>query len=86
MEIRVAIKAGDVRVEGERVTAAFREWVLAGAGGAAHWAMEAENHEGWRVKVAEPGGGEGWLLLRPSLHDPGARAPLCPAPRIASGL
>eukprot|EP00887_Chlorella_sp_A99_P007210 scaffold2.g7210.t1 len=70
MEIRVAIKAPDVRAEGERVTAAFREWVLAGAGGAMHWRLEDENYEGWRVRVAEEGGKEGWLLVRPSLHDP----------------
>lgn len=47
-----------------------------GCGGAAHWALEAENYEGWRVKVDEGGGAEGWLLLRPSLHDPGARRAL----------
>ena len=34
--------------------------------------MEPENYEGWRVKVLEEGGKEGWVLLRPSLHDPGA--------------
>ena len=43
----------------------------AGCGGAAHWQLEAENYEGWRVRVAEGDGKEGWLLLRPSLHDPG---------------
>jgi hypothetical protein len=30
MEIRVAIKAADVRAEGDRVTAAFKQWVDAG--------------------------------------------------------
>ena len=30
MEIRVALQAADVRAEGERVTAAFKSWVLAG--------------------------------------------------------
>lgn len=30
MEIRVAIQASDVRAEGERVTAAFKQWVDAG--------------------------------------------------------
>ena len=29
-----------------------------------------ENYEGWRARVAEPGGGRGWALLRGSLHDP----------------
>lgn len=31
MEIRVRLLADDVRAEGERVTAAFKEWVDAGA-------------------------------------------------------
>lgn len=70
MEIRVAIKAEDARAEGERVTAAFKEWVDAGCGGNDSWQLEAENYEGWRIKVAEEGGKEGWILLRPSLHDP----------------
>jgi phosphomannomutase len=34
------------------------------------WAVEEENHEGFRVRVEEGDGREGWLLLRPSLHDP----------------
>ena len=71
----MAIKAKDVRAEGERATAAFRDWVQAGAGGASHWRLEEENYEGWRVRVAEGGGQEGWLLLRPSLHDPGVGGP-----------
>ncbi|KAL4451395.1 hypothetical protein ABPG77_009467 [Micractinium sp. CCAP 211/92] len=70
MEIRVAIRAADVRAEGERITAAFKEWVDAGCGGATHWRLEDENYEGWRLKVEEEGGKEGWILLRPSLHDP----------------
>lgn len=159
MEIRVALKAADVRAEGERVTAAFKEWVDAGARhnggsggglgwvqlaamwgracgmgagacwsggggcgawpgpaalrpsarenerwlpclpppacfclrdrrrllrvhiyvagccGASHWQLEKENYEGWRVKVDEGDSSEGWILLRPSLHDPGAPRP-----------
>ncbi|PSC71684.1 phosphoglucomutase [Micractinium conductrix] len=70
MEIRVALKAADVRAEGERVTAAFKEWVDAGCCGASHWQLEKENYEGWRVKVDEGDSSEGWILLRPSLHDP----------------
>ena len=34
------------------------------------WALEAENHEGWRVSVDEGEGRRGWALLRASLHDP----------------
>lgn len=45
---------------------------VAGCGGADHWQLEPENYEGWRVRVAEAEGKEGWILLRPSLHDPGA--------------
>ncbi|EFN52641.1 hypothetical protein CHLNCDRAFT_58837 [Chlorella variabilis] len=70
MEIRVAIQASDVRSEGDLVTAAFKQWVDAGCGGADHWQLEPENYEGWRVRVTEEGGKEGWILLRPSLHDP----------------
>lgn len=153
MEIRVALKATDVRAEGERVTAAFKQWVdageggrwpaggaagagrwaalarssavvvqvvqsagavsptgarsraragtrptrtpaaalPAGCGGAGHWQLEPENYEGWRVRVAEGDGKEGWVLLRPSLHDPGAqragvRVLLCAAGRLRHPL
>jgi len=48
----------------------FQAWVEAGAGGAAGWAMEAENWEGFRVAVDEGEGRRGWVLLRASLHDP----------------
>lgn len=70
MEIRVAIKASDARAEGDKVTAAFKEWVDAGCAGASHWQLEKENYEGWRLRVTEEGDKEGWILLRPSLHDP----------------
>jgi len=71
MEIRVQIKSQDVAAEGARVTAAFKDWMDAGAGGNEAWRLEDENYEGWRVKVAEGDGKEGWVLVRPSLHDPG---------------
>lgn len=74
MEIRVKITADDVAAEGARVTAAFHEWMGSGAGGAAHWRLEDENYEGWRVRVAEGGEKEGWVLVRPSLHDPGKQS------------
>ncbi|GAB4820323.1 hypothetical protein N2152v2_007369 [Parachlorella kessleri] len=70
MEIRVRLTAEDVRAEGEKVTAEFKKWLDAGADGAQHWDLERENYEGWRVKVHEGDGKEGWVLLRPSLHDP----------------
>jgi phosphomannomutase len=71
MEIRVKILADDVRAEGEAVTAAFHDWVVSGAAGNDTWQLEDENYEGWRVVIDEGSGGrKGWLLLRPSLHDP----------------
>jgi phosphomannomutase len=70
MEIRVKIKAADITAEGAKVTAAFKEWMDNGAGGNKRWVLEDENYEGWRVKVDEGDGKEGWILVRPSLHDP----------------
>jgi phosphomannomutase len=69
MEIRIKIIADDVRSEGERVTAAFKEWVD-GGNAPATWKMETDNYEGWRVAIDEGDGNKGWLLVRPSLHDP----------------
>jgi hypothetical protein len=31
----------------------FHDWLDAGAGGAANWSLEPENHEGWRVSIDE---------------------------------
>ena len=70
MEIRVRILASDVQEEGAKVTAAFKSWVDNGAGGNSDWVLEEENYEGWRVKIKERDGNQGWLLVRPSLHDP----------------
>lgn len=70
MEIRVKILADDVQSEGIKITEAFKEWLDAGAGGNEKWTLEPENYEGWRVNIAEDSGTYGWLLLRPSLHDP----------------
>jgi phosphomannomutase len=69
MEIRFRITAEDVRGEGERVTAAFKEWMASG-NAPTSWKMEDENYEGWRVSIDEGDGDQGWLLVRPSLHDP----------------
>lgn len=70
MEIRVKIKAANIAEEGAKITACFKEWMDSGADGATHWRLEDENYEGWRVRVEEGGGKEGWFLVRPSLHDP----------------
>lgn len=34
------------------------------------WTLEETNFEGYRIRVDEGSGREGWLLLRQSLHDP----------------
>ena len=60
----------DFQAQGAGVLQVFHDWVVGGAGGADGWALEAENHEGWRVAVDEGGGRRGWVLLRASLHDP----------------
>ena len=71
MEIRVKIlNHDDIQGEGAKVTAAFKDWVDAGAGNTSSWTLEAENYEGWRVSIDEGNGNKGWLLVRPSLHDP----------------
>jgi phosphomannomutase len=69
MEIRIKIVSDDVQAEGSRVTAAFKEWVDSGRAPKT-WTMEGENYEGWRVSIDEGNGNNGWLLVRPSLHDP----------------
>lgn len=71
MEIRVKILAhDDIQGEGAKVTAAFKAWMDSGAGGNASWRLETENYEGWRVAIDEGHGNKGWILVRPSLHDP----------------
>lgn len=51
---------------GKGVVAAFCEF----AKGIDGWKVEDTNFEGFRVNVDEGEGKSGWLLLRPSLHDP----------------
>lgn len=64
------MQAEDFKSEGDRILSSFHEWVKGGADGASGWALEKENHEGYRVNVDEGEGKQGWLLLRASLHDP----------------
>lgn len=54
------------REYGARVVEAFAEF----ATGVEEWEVEETNYEGFRVNVDEGEGKSGWLLLRPSLHDP----------------
>ncbi|KAL0050867.1 hypothetical protein WJX82_008910 [Trebouxia sp. C0006] len=69
-EFRMKITAQDFKPVGEKVLAAFHDWLESGAGGAFNWSLAEVNHEGWRVTVDEGEGRMGWLLLRASLHDP----------------
>merc|ERR1712196_425199 len=67
-EIRLKITTNDFKGEGEVLLESFRELVESGKN--AHWSMEKDNHEGWRISVDEGEGRKGWMLLRQSLHDP----------------
>ena len=69
-EFRIKIDAGggDFKPLGEAAIASFR--ALCESRAELGWTLEAENHEGWRVRIDEGNGKEGWALLRMSLHDP----------------
>jgi hypothetical protein len=54
MEIRVAIQAADVQAEGERVTAAFKDWVDAGKDGGHVHAPLPMLQGAWRRHCAQP--------------------------------
>ncbi|CAG9464028.1 unnamed protein product [Pedinophyceae sp. YPF-701] len=66
-EYRLKVQADDFKPVGDEALRRLKEAVDAGVEG---WTMEEENFEGWRVKVDEGEGREGWFLLRQSLHDP----------------
>lgn len=44
-------QAEDFKPVGEKVLAAFHDWLESGAGGASNWSLAEVNHEGWRVSV-----------------------------------
>lgn len=64
-ELRFAIREPDFRAYGQDVLAYLAQQAPLIPG----WAPEEENAEGVRVNCA-PGQGDGWFLLRQSLHDP----------------
>ena len=64
-EFRMNIADGDFRSYGQRVLDDLASY----AAGRAGWSMEAENFEGVRVNLDKEHG-DGWFLLRLSLHDP----------------
>ena len=69
VEFRLPLRGADTKAASASILTAFHDWVATGAAGP-DWTLDPVNHEGWRVRVAEPGGGRGWALLRGSLHDP----------------
>ncbi len=62
-EVRFKLEAADYRALGEQVIAELRNTSLEG------FAFNPENEEGVRFDLTEPYG-DGWLLLRMSLHEP----------------
>ncbi len=64
-ELRIRIKNPDFKKVGQQVIGDLPDFVRQIAG----WGLVAENYEGIRISCNESGG-NGWLLLRMSLHDP----------------
>lgn len=65
VELRLPVTAADVQEHGNRVLALVREKAPVHPG----WTLEKENYEGVRVN-ADPSSGDGWFLIRKSLHEP----------------
>lgn len=64
-ELRFKILCDDFRPEGEKIISLFEE--AAKAKGS--WSAAADNHEGIRIN-ADNSCGNGWFLIRLSVHDP----------------
>ncbi|WKY48360.1 phosphomannomutase/phosphoglucomutase [Eubacteriaceae bacterium ES3] len=64
-EIRLKIEADDFKTYGQKVLDAFSDFAEKQSG----WSLEEPNFEGVRVNCNETAG-NGWCLLRLSLHDP----------------
>jgi phosphomannomutase len=65
LEQRFEITSEDYRFTGMQALSDFEKFAHTVEG----WAVEEPNYEGVRVSCG-PGAGNGWLLLRMSLHDP----------------
>ena len=65
MEFRMALNAEGFAAYGNEVIAALAEYAKAQPG----WTLAEPNYEGVRVSL-DPAHGDGWVLLRLSLHDP----------------
>ena len=63
-EVRLPITVEDFRGRGERLIADLEQYAKDHS-----WAIAPDNHEGIRVSFPK-GEGEGWFLLRLSVHDP----------------
>ncbi len=64
-ELRFKILCDNFRPEGEKIIALFEKEAAARAG----WSACGDNHEGIRIN-ADKANGNGWFLLRLSVHDP----------------
>lgn len=64
-ELRFAIGCEDFRAYGEDVVAKLEQYYASRAG----WTIADDNREGMRIS-ADKDNGDGWLLLRLSVHDP----------------
>ena len=64
-EIRIRITDQDFQATGERVIKALADYAEAQPG----WHIAPDNREGIRV-IFDKDGGDGWFLLRLSVHDP----------------
>lgn len=63
VEVRFPLKAVDYHQLGEKVIEQLGSWKQSG------WHIDSENEEGIRIRFGEPFG-NGWFLLRMSLHEP----------------
>ena len=63
-ELRMAISEPDFRACGNRVIDGLEQWAKSHG-----WQIAPDNYEGIRVSFGK-GEGEGWFLLRLSVHDP----------------
>ncbi|NOY37510.1 MAG: phosphomannomutase/phosphoglucomutase [Chlorobi bacterium] len=64
-EFRMKILTPDFKAYGEKILDKLREWVSRQQG----WTIVEPNYEGVRVQC-DQNNGDGWFLLRLSLHDP----------------
>jgi phosphomannomutase len=64
-EFRIRVETADFRSLGQTVISGLREFASSIPG----WNIVPDNHEGVRISCG-PDNGDGWFLLRLSLHDP----------------